>query len=182
MAESLGIDGVGALAVVLATIGICLTLLLLVRMSGARSLTTMSGADVACVIALGAVVGRTTLLATPTLASGVIALVVLFGLQRLLAGAERRPRWARLLSRPPLVLMSGGEIDESALRRARLSHDDLRQRLRLAGVTHRNQVGLVVLERTGQISVLRGGAPEDWLVADVDLAPAGSDHGPREPG
>jgi uncharacterized membrane protein YcaP (DUF421 family) len=174
----LGIDLPTALAVVIATLGICLTLLVLVRVSGARTLATMSGADVACVIALGAVVGRTTLLAVPTLAAGVIALVVLFGLQRVLTWLERRQRWGRLLSRPPLVLMSRGGIRHDALERARLSHDDLRQCLRLSGVTHRDQVALVVLERTGQISVLCGADPEDWLI--MDLADQKSDlHEPR---
>lgn len=165
--ELLGINPLEALAVFVATLGICLALLVLVRLSGARSLATMSGADIACVTALGAVVGRTTLLAVPTLATGVIALVVLFGVQRALARLERRPRWGRVLSRPPLVLMADGSIDDTVLRRGRISHDDLRQRLRLAGVTHRDQVRLVVLERTGQISVLRCESVEARLTRDL---------------
>ncbi len=168
MTRLLGIDPPTALAVVIATVCICVTLLVLVRVSGARTLATMSGVDVACVIALGAIVGRTALLEVPTLAAGVIALVVLFGLQRVLTRLERRPRWGRVLSRPPLVLMSRGEIHDDALRRARLGPDDLRQRLRMSGATHRDQVRLVVLERTGEISILRGADPEDWLTVDLE--------------
>lgn len=163
----LGSDPPTLIAVALATVGICLTLLLLLRFSGARSLAITSGADVACMIALGAIVGRTTLLATPTLSNGVLALVLLFGFQRLLAGLGRRPRWNRLLSRPATVLIAHGQIDDDAVRSSRLSHDDLRQRLRLAGVTNRNEVRLAVLERTGEISVLRGRDPEDWLTTDI---------------
>ncbi|MEJ2863647.1 DUF421 domain-containing protein [Actinomycetospora flava] len=167
MTGQLGTDPVTALQVVVATVGICLTLLVLVRLSGARSLATMSGTDVACVIALGAMVGRTTLLADPTLATGAIALVVLFGLQRLLARLERRPAWGRLLTRRPVVLVVDGEVRAEGLRRARMSDDDLRQRLRLAGAARRDEVRLAVLERTGQVSMVRGAAPEPWLLADL---------------
>jgi len=38
---------------------------------------------------------------------------------------------------------------------ARVTQDDLRQCLRIAGVTRTDQVGLAVLERSGRISVLR---------------------------
>jgi uncharacterized membrane protein YcaP (DUF421 family) len=153
---------------VIATVGIVLTLLVLVRIGGQRSLTTMSAADVACVIALGAVVGRTTLLAVPTLATGMIALVILFGLRHVLSALEQRPRWRRVLARRPVVVIRDGETCSDGLHRARVSDDDLRQRLRLAGVTSLGQVRLAVLERTGQISVLRGDEPEAWLLTDIE--------------
>jgi uncharacterized protein (TIGR02118 family) len=167
MTGQLGSDPPTLIAVAIATVGICLTLFLLLRLSGARSLAITSGADVACMIALGAVVGRTTLLAAPTLSNGVLALVILFGIQRLLAGLGRRPWWNRVLSRPATVLIAHGQVSEEAVRPSRLSHDDLRQRLRLAGVTDRAEVRLAVLERTGEISVLRERDPENWLTTDL---------------
>lgn len=98
----------------------------------------------ACVIALGAVVGRTTLLAVPTLATGVIALVVLFVLRVLLSRLQHS-RLHVLLAPRPVVLIADGRICADAMRRAGVSDDDLRQRLRLAGITARSQVGLAVL-------------------------------------
>ncbi|HTK62127.1 MAG TPA: YetF domain-containing protein [Pseudonocardia sp.] len=167
--DQLGTNLPTAVQVVVATIGIYLALVLLVRIGGQRGLVAMSGADVACVIALGAVVGRTSLLANPTLATGVIALSVLFGMQRLLTILERGPRVGRLLARRSVVLMRDGLLCEDGMRRARVSDDDLRQRLRLAGISRREQVGLVVLERTGQISVLRAGVElEPWLADDLE--------------
>ncbi|HEX2130560.1 MAG TPA: YetF domain-containing protein [Actinophytocola sp.] len=168
MIDRLGTDPATGIAVVIATIGIVATLLVLVRIGGQRGLTTMSAADVACVGALGAVVGRTTLLAVPTLATGVIALVVLFGVRHLLSALDQRPRWRRLFARRPVVLVRDGVLYSESLRRARISEDDLRLRLRLAGITDRRQVGLAILERTGQISVLRGEQPEPWLLADLE--------------
>ncbi|MFC4942957.1 DUF421 domain-containing protein [Pseudonocardia sp. GCM10023141] len=171
-------DPATALHVAVATVGISLALLVLVRVSGQRGLAAMSGTDVACVIALGAVVGRTALLEVPTLVTGVIALTVLFGMQRLLAVLGRIPAWGRVLSRRPTVLMRDGRLCDDALRRSRVSENDLRQQLRLAGISHREQVRLAVLERTGQISVLRSGAePERWLLSDLDDSGSRTPHG-----
>lgn len=169
MIEQLGTDPATALQVVIATIGMVLTLLVLVRTGGQRSIATMSTVDVVCVIALGAVVGRAMLLAVPTLVTGVIALVVLFGFRRLLARLQRS-RLGALLSSRPVVLMVDGRVLDEAMRRSRVSEDDLRQRLRLAGVAARAQVRLAVLERTGQISVIAAAAGEcePWVRADAE--------------
>lgn len=166
LTDRLGVDPGTAVAVVLATVGVYLALLVLVRLFGQRSLSSMSGTDVACVVALGAVIGRTTLLEVPTLGAGVIALSTLFVLQRLFLLGRRR--LGGVLSNEPAVLIEDGRVDVQALRRARVGEDDLRQRLRLAGVTRREDVALAVLERNGVISVLRtAGEPDPWLTADL---------------
>ncbi|WP_300008167.1 YetF domain-containing protein [Pseudonocardia sp.] len=164
--DRLGVDLSSAAAVVLATIGMYLALLVLVRLFGQRSLSSMSGTDMACVVALGAVIGRASLLQVPTLGAGLIALGTLFVLQRLFLLGRRRV--GGLLSNDPVVLVDDGRVDLQALRRARVGEDDLRQRLRLAGITRCEQVALAVLERNGAISVLRApGKLDAWLAADL---------------
>lgn len=164
----LGTDAITAAEVVVATVGIVLTLVVLVRISGQRSLATMSAVDIACIVAVGAVAGRTTLLAVPSLTTGVIALVVLFLLRHILSGLEQRAVGNRLLARRPVVLIRDGQLLPDALRRSRISDDNLRQRLRLAGVADREDVRLAVLERTGQISVVRSEHVETWMLADIE--------------
>ncbi|MEV6904960.1 YetF domain-containing protein [Amycolatopsis sp. NPDC051372] len=52
--------------------------------------------------------------------------------------------------------------------RARLTHDELRQRLRLAGITRLDDVAWVVLEANGQMSVARrDSTPDRFLVEDI---------------
>lgn len=56
------------------------------------------------------------------------------------------------------------------LRRARVHEDELCEQLRLADVVGLDRVGLVVLERTGRLSVLLAGTPIDpWLLVDLGL-------------
>ncbi len=168
MLQQLGVTWTVAAGVVIATVGIYLTFIALVRLAGQRSLASMSSFDFGCAVALGAVMGRTVLLATPTLASGVVALAALFAIQGAL-GALRRHRPAdRLLNRPPVLLMAADRMLHQNLRRAHVTPDELRQRLRLAGITRLDQVRCAVLERNGTISVLRrDGDLDPQLVADV---------------
>ena len=166
--SELGVDLRSAAFVVVATVGIYLALVVCVRVSGQRSLSAMSATDIACVIALGAVVGRTTLLATPTLATGVIALVMLFIVQRTLALLRRNRTVNRLIAREPVLLMRDGRVVPGGLHRARICEEDLRQLLRVAGVSRVADVSCVVLERNGLVSVLRSGPePDGWVMADV---------------
>jgi len=161
-------------AVVISTVVIYLVFLVLVRLAGQRSLAALSNYDIACAIALGAVIGRTALLAEPTLGTGVIGLVTLFAVQRLLGLAQRHPLYRALFDRTPVLLMVGAEMQVAQMRRARVTEDELKQRLRLAGISRLEQVGWVVLERNGQISVLRGEAGLDpWLLDDLSGAAKG---------
>jgi uncharacterized membrane protein YcaP (DUF421 family) len=165
----LGITPSGALDVVVATVAIYLAFLLLVRLLGQRALVTASGYDVACVIALGAVVGRTTLLATPSLVGGLLALVTLLAMQRLTGFAHRGRPVRRLLGREPVLLVVDGRVQGENLRRARFGDDELRQLLRQGGVARLDDVAYVVLERNGQVPIVRRTMdPDPWLVADLD--------------
>jgi uncharacterized membrane protein YcaP (DUF421 family) len=84
--------------------------------------------------------------------------------QRLLG--QRRPLYRALFDRAPVLLMVGAEMRAAQLRRARVTEDELRQRPRLAGISRLEQVGRVVLERNGQISVQRGEAGLDPRLLD----------------
>jgi uncharacterized membrane protein YcaP (DUF421 family) len=168
MFQQLGTTWTVAAGVVIATVGIYLTFIALVRVVGQRSLASMSSFDFGCAVALGAVMGRTVLLATPTLVSGMIALASLFTIQGGL-GLLRRYRPAdRLINRRPVLLMAAARILPENLRRAQVTTDELRQRLRLAGITRLDEVGCAVLERNGSISVLRRDVDLDLeLLSDV---------------
>ena len=152
--------------VVVATAVIYLAFLLLLRLLGQRTVATLSIVDLACVMAVGALVGRTALLAVPSLATGLVGLVTLLVTHRGAATLQRRTPFGRWLGREPVVLAWHGELVPDAMRRARVSDDEMRQQVRLAGVTAVDQVSCVVLERNGQISVLRD-PPAPELVADL---------------
>lgn len=174
MLAALGATWQEVATVVVTTGGMYLALVLLVRIVGQRSLATMSSFDVGCVVALGAVVGRTVLLQTPTLLIGAVALISLFTMQAAFGLVRRNRKVDRWVNRSPVLLMDGSRLLDENLRRTHVAEDELRQRLRLAGVRRLDDIHCVVLERNGSVSIIRRGDHVDpWLVADVEgLGPA----------
>lgn len=128
---------------------------LLIRLLSQRVLTAMSSLDVIVVITMGAVIGRAILGVSTDLAGGVVALVTLFVIQAMFALARRWGRVGWLLRNLPLALIADGEVLGENLRRARLEPEDLWSRLRIAGVSGPQEVAAMVLESSGQISVVR---------------------------
>lgn len=169
MSEEFQLPAEVALTVVVATVGIYLAFVVLLRVTGPRALAGTSSFDLACVVALGAILGRTVLLAEPTLAIGVVALASFLAMQALLGTLRKHPVLFDLMSRRPVLLVLDGEILGDNMRRAHVVEDELRQVIRRAGAAALADVRCVVLERNGTLSVIRSGELDPWLVADLDV-------------
>ncbi len=151
--QMLGSSWTSLAAVLVATVGGYLWVVLLTRVAGPRSLAKMSGFDFAATVAVGSTLASTALGSTP-LATGVLVLLLLYGLQFTAAKLRRRNALAGLIDSRPLLLMDGPTILAGNLRHARVSDEDLWAQLRQAGVHHRDEVYAVILERTGDMTVL----------------------------
>lgn len=153
--------------VALSTGAIYLTLIVFSRIAGLRSFSQMSNFDMAAAIAFGSMMATTALSSDTPLLVGVVGLGVLFAIQWLLAQVRRLRRGERVLDSTPLLLMSGDDVMSDHLAVAQMTRNDLRAKLRLAGVTRYDQVGAVILEISGDVSVLMRG-PDDQPM-DPDL-------------
>ncbi|GAB3621548.1 DUF421 domain-containing protein [Glutamicibacter endophyticus] len=166
MDRLLGITWLEASAVALATVGMYVALILLVRLLGQRMLSSMSSYDLAAVIAFGGIIARAALGDSPRLGGGIVALVTLVGLQAV-SGLLRRTRFgSSVIANRPVLLMAGPKIIEKHMSRCHVSHAELDSRLRLAGISHPSQVGAVVFEPSGALSVIRAGQPISLEIFD----------------
>jgi len=129
----------------------------------------MSSFDFAITVAFGTVMASTLLTKDPPLLIGAFGLAVLYGIQFAVSKARRRSGWMeRLVSNEPLLIMAGSEVLVDHLDKARLTVSDLKSKLRMAGITHPNQVMAVVLETTGDVSVLRVSDQLDpWVIEGI---------------
>lgn len=164
MRELLWLTPLEALAVVLATAGMYVAMVVLVRVLGQRMMAGMSSFDLAAVIAFGAVIGRAALGEVPRLGGGLVALGTLVILQATAGLLRSLPFGKRLVTNHPILLMADGAIDEQLLRRSHVTPAELQGALRRAGIRHHDEVAAAVHEPTGQISVLRRGQPIDPLL------------------
>jgi uncharacterized membrane protein YcaP (DUF421 family) len=127
----------------------------------------MGACDFVGTIAVGAGVGSTAL-GTASLLAGVVALGILLALQVAIAGGRRHLGLGRVVDNAPLLLMDGDAILRGNLNRARMTVEELNGKLREANVLNYGQVRAVVLETTGDVSVLHGdGDLDPDLLRDV---------------
>jgi uncharacterized membrane protein YcaP (DUF421 family) len=164
----LGVSGTDALAVVVSAAGLYVAFLIMLRVVGQRAFAAMSSFDLAATIAFGAVMGRAILGYTPTLVAGVLGMATLLSLQAVSGFLRRSSRLDAVLTNMPVLLMADGVVLHDQLRKTNMLEDELREKLRLAGIRRYGDVAAVILERTGAISVLRRGetiAPE--MLSDV---------------
>ena len=147
--------GTAALMVVLSALGIYATLILLTRLVGLRSFSKISSFDFAITVAMGSLIATVIVAEDPPLLQGVIGLATLFLIQTVVAMLRNRSGvMERMVNNRPLLLMAGEEVLYENLERAHVTEKDLRAKLRAADVIHPSQVQAVVMETTGDISVL----------------------------
>jgi len=166
--------GTDLFMVFLSGVGIYMALLLFTRVTGLRSFSKMSSFDFAITVAIGSVVASTILAEDPPLLTGAFGLMVLYVLQYLLSRFRRLTEAVeRLVDNEPLVVMAGENVLSDHLDQTRMTEDDLRSKLRMAGVTHPEQVFAVIFETTGDVSVITSSDDIDpWLFEDVRGAEA----------
>ena len=164
----LGLTPLQALAVVASTVALYFFFVIMYRVIGQRLFVKMNGFDMLLVIVMGAIVGRAMMGHTPTFAAGVLVMVVLLFLEFFFGTLSGHPRLGRMINNQPVLLMADGEYIREELRRTHITTSDINARIRAAGLPSKDEVAALVLERTGDMSLLRKGTPIDpSLVAEV---------------
>lgn len=136
-----------------------------VRLAGLRAFSKMSSYDFAVTVSFGSVLAGTVLNPGVTLWQGMMAMAALFLVQWVIGYLRSRfPAVEGLADNSPVLLMRDGEVLAGNLERTRVTMDDLRAKLREANVLHFGQVRAVVLETTGDVSVLHGDHLSDDLL------------------
>lgn len=140
-----------------------------IRLTGLRALSKMTIFDFVMTVAVGSLLAS-AVTATSWAAFGqaVGSAAVLFVTQFLIARVRKESDvFERVISNESLLLMRDGTIDEQALHESRVARSDLFAKLREANVLRLADVQAVVLETTGDISVLHGDRLDDELLEGV---------------
>lgn len=152
------------LMVILSTVGIYIALIAYTRIAGLRSFSKMSSFDFAITVAFGSVVASTILAKDPPLLQAVVGLGSLYAIQMIVSNLRgSSSMMSAIVDNEPLLLMKGTEIIEENLEKAKVTHDDLRSKLREANVTQMHQIHAVVMEAAGDIVVMHHEDPDHKL-------------------
>jgi uncharacterized membrane protein YcaP (DUF421 family) len=138
-------------------------LIILLRVSGKRTLSKWNAFDFVVTIALGSTLATALLSKETTLAQGALAFAVLIGLQLLITWLAVRSKIVQswIKARPTLLLYQGKLIDE-ALRSERVTEGEVLAAVRARGFIGLEVVEAVVLETDGGFSVMSRGESESF--------------------
>lgn len=137
-------------------------LVVVLRISGARTLSKLNAFDLVVTVALGSTLATILLNASVSLAEGALALVLLVLLQFAVSRSSVRWRGVEALVKSKPVLLYYNGFLPDPMRGARVTEDEVRQAVRGTGRGSMDDVAAVVLESDGTLSVLSSAA---------DLAP-----------
>src|SRR5215472_8907729 len=136
------------------------------RLGERRTLAQLSAFDVAVAVAIGSIIGRGATAATTSFASSAVALVTFLVAHRVVAILRRRCRLARLIDHPPRVLVARGELQAEELARAGLTAADVYSLLREKGVGDLAQVGYLLYEPRGAVTLIGADSEPGPLVLE----------------
>lgn len=139
---------------ILSTIGIYVALIFLTRISGVRSFSKLSSFDFAITVAIGSLLASTIISKDPPLLLAIVALSSLFAIQMLVASLRNNNFVSKLVNNKPLLLMKGDIMLIRNMKKGQVSQPDLLAKLREANVLKVDQIQAVIMETTGDISVL----------------------------
>jgi len=144
----------GLVRTAVASIGAYFALIILLRVSGKRTLSKMNAFDLVVTVALGSTLATILLSKDTALAEGVLALALLIFLQFVITWLSvRSDTVSRLVKAEPRLMYYQGEFLWTAMKAERVNQGEILQAMRSQGMNHQ-EVEAVVLETDGSFSVV----------------------------
>lgn len=148
----------GLMRILIVGIAAFVVLIVMLRISGKRTLSKMNAFDLVVTVALGSTFATVLLSASVPFFEGILALALLIYLQFAITWLSVRfESFRALIKSEPTLLVHESRYLEAALRQQRVTHDEIEAALRASGKTHLSEVGSVVLETDGSLTVVPRG-------------------------
>jgi uncharacterized membrane protein YcaP (DUF421 family) len=139
-------------------VGICAYtgMIILLRVSGKRTLTKMNAFDFVVTVALGSTLATVLLSKDVALADGLLAFALLIFLQLGITWLSvRSKKFSSLIKAQPTLLVFRGEFLKEAMKAERVTEEEILSILRSNNVATVAQADAVVMETDGSLSILK---------------------------
>jgi uncharacterized membrane protein YcaP (DUF421 family) len=128
----------------------------ILRITGKRTLSKMNAFDLIVTVALGSTLANILLSPDVTLTDGAVALTLLVLLQYVVTWISCRfPFFQRIIKAEPRLLFYQEQFLEEAMKKERVTREELLAAARARGAASMHDVCSVVLETDGTLSVLQ---------------------------
>jgi len=143
---------------VLRAVAVFFLIFLVTRAVGRRELSSMEPFDLILLVVMGDLIQQGVTQSDYSLTGAMIVIVTIAALTVATAYVSFRFRRLRpLLEGEPIVLVAGGRVVESNLRRQRMTMQELLAEARLHSIADLDDVDYAVLETNGRVSFLKPG-------------------------
>lgn len=132
-----------------------ISLVILLRVSGNRTLSKLNAFDFIITIALGSTFGSFILNKNISLADGVMGFIVLIGMQYVVSWLTLRSKTIkRMVKSEPSLVYYNGEYLKDSMKCSRVIEAEIEQSVRNQGYANLEKVEAVVLETDGSFSII----------------------------
>src|SRR5690606_1939711 len=131
------------------------TMVIMLRASGKRTLSKMNSFDFIVTIALGSSLATVALNKNVALADGALAFFLLIFLQFLITWLSVHTTFVKkMVTSQPSMLLFKGELFHEKLKRERITINEVYVAARQKGFTNLKDIDVIVLETTGDLTVI----------------------------
>ncbi|MFP4070515.1 MAG: DUF421 domain-containing protein [Desulfovibrionales bacterium] len=131
-------------------------LVVLLRISGSRTLSSMNAFDFIITVAIGSAFGRALTAKGVALAEAIVAFALLVSLQYGVAWLQIRwPFFSDAVTNPPKLLYFRNAFLSETMRRQRITEAEIRSAVRKKRLGSMDAVEAVVLEANGDLSIIK---------------------------
>ena len=133
-----------------------LVLLLLLRLTGKRTLAQITSFDFVLLLTIGNATQQALIGEDNSMVHGAILVATLISLNYVLQLLKQHSKWfSHVLDDIPLVIVADGKPLKDRMHKARVDEDDVMDAAREScGLEHMDQIRHAILERDGQISII----------------------------
>lgn len=154
------------------TIGVMayFAIVIIIRISGKRSLTQLNAFDLIVTVALGSILSSIIINKNTTITQGVTAFSVLIVLQYIITKLSVTTKLTqKYIKATPVFLYYNGEFQYENMKKERVVETEIKQAIRSNGNGALSDVWAVILETDGSLSVINKKSDEDNMDGNSPL-------------
>ena len=153
---------------VLRAVVVYFALLVMIRVSGKRTVGQFTPFDLILVVLLGNAVQNSLLGEDTSLLGGLVLAGTLIALNWTVGAlSARSKKLDRFFEGSPVLLAREGEVFRRALRRQNIGEADFAEAMRESDIASEDEIGIAVLETNGKISIVKRDGEQAVLRSDV---------------
>lgn len=140
---------------IIRTIILYTVIIIAVRLMGKRQIGEMQNSELVVTLLISDIASLPMQNTDTPLLSGLVPIMILIACEIVLSVLMmKRAKFRKLVCGMPQIIIKNGEIDQSQMKRLRMSTEDLCEQLRQEGCFKLSQVEYALIETNGKLSVL----------------------------